>query len=166
MMSNQGSVKTPDHDHTAADTWQQAKDKLQNLGRFPANVLLAHHPDCEEVECADDCAVKILDEQSGISKGSGKPTITQAGIGGGVLGKHDGRKKMPTAKEGLMTMRNVGDSGGASRFFKCVDACPVKILDEQAPAVGNAFQKTRTKDTSGGSGDSWTNGGKKAGEDI
>lgn len=85
MMANQGSVKTPDHDHTAADSWQQAKDKLQNLGRFPANVLL--------------------------------------------------------------------------------DPVSAEMLDKQAPSTGNAFQKTRTKNTSGGSGNSWTNGGKKAGED-
>jgi len=179
MMANQGSVKTDDHDHTAAESWQQAKDKLQNLGRFPANVLLSHHPDCKQVgevedtrsggertktifsekepvsggegtggtmkatttrkvyECADDCAVKILDEQSGITKGSGKATITQAGLCADGIGKHDGRKTMPKAKEGLMTKRNVGDSGGASRFFKCVDDCPVKILDEQAPKTGN-----------------------------
>jgi site-specific DNA-methyltransferase (adenine-specific) len=85
MMSNQGSVKTDDHDHTASDTWQAAKDKLQNLGRFPANVLL--------------------------------------------------------------------------------DEVSAQILDEQAPAVGNAFKKTRTKDTSGGTGDSWKTNGKKAGQD-
>ena len=163
MMANQGSVKTDDHDHTAAESWQQAKDKLQNLGRFPANVLLSHHPDCKQVgevedtrsggertktifsekepvsggegtggtmkatttrkvyECADDCAVKILDEQSGITKGSGKATIAQAGLCADGIGKHDGRKTMPKAKEGLMTKRNVGDSGGASRFFYCAE---------------------------------------------
>jgi len=37
------------------------------------------------------------------------------------IGKHDGRKTMPKAKEGLMTKRNVGDSGGASRFFYCAE---------------------------------------------
>ena len=46
-----------------------------------------------------------------------------------------------------------------------LDEVSAELLDEQAPAVGNAFKKKRTKDTSGGSGDSWTNGGKKAGED-
>ncbi len=185
MMANQGSVKTDDHDHTAAESWQQAKDKLQNLGRFPANVLLSHHPDCKQVgevedtrsggertktifsekepvsggegtggtmkatttrkvyECADDCAVKILDEQSGITKGSGKATITQAGLCADGIGKHDGRKTMPKAKEGLMTKRNVGDSGGASRFFKCVDDCPVKILDEQSGIIkGGTWNNT------------------------
>ena len=40
-----------------------------------------------------------------------------------------------------------------------------KLLDEQAPAVGNVAKAKRKKDTTGGSGNSWTNGGKKAGED-
>lgn len=149
MMSNQGSVKTDDHDHTASDTWQAAKDKLQNLGRFPANVLLSHHPDCKVVgevedtrsggertktifsekepvsggegtggtmkatttrkvyECADDCAVKILDEQSGTKKGSGKQT--KGSKSGGIWNKSTGKPAGDT----------YGDSGGASRFFYC-----------------------------------------------
>jgi len=40
-----------------------------------------------------------------------------------------------------------------------------KLLDEQAPKTGNAFKSKRKKDTSGGSGNSWTNGGKEEGED-
>lgn len=40
-----------------------------------------------------------------------------------------------------------------------------KLLDEQAPKTGNAYKATRKKKTSGGSGDSWTNGGKEEGED-
>lgn len=79
----------------------------EHEGRFPANIIL------------DEEAATILDEQSGITKGTGKPVITQAGIGGGVIGKHDGRKKMPSAKTGLETIRSIGDSGGASRFFYC-----------------------------------------------
>ena len=50
-------------------------------------------------------------------------------------------------------------------LYDCEDDCPVKLLDEQAPAVGNVAKVERKKDTTGGSGNSWTNGGKKAGED-
>jgi hypothetical protein len=39
-----------------------------------------------------------------------------------------------------------------------------KLMDEQAPVAGNLFKAQRKKDTSGGSGVSWTNGGKEAGE--
>lgn len=109
MMSNQGSVKTDDHDHTASDTWKAAKDKLQNLGRFPANVLLSHHPDCKEVhECADDCPVKVLDEQSGITKSSSHSF------------KATDYAETETAtpfKRGNFVGK--GDKGGASRFFYC-----------------------------------------------
>jgi hypothetical protein len=174
MMSNQGSVKTPDHDHTAADTWQQAKDKLQNLGRFPANVLLAHHPDCKQVgereeitknhnapkgtfaggeegrgsetiyreqkniipvyDCADDCAVKILDEQSGTSKSSKR--------GNKYNKKTENREGYTPVKSDYREDNTYSDKGGASRFFKCVDACPVKILDEQAPKTGQIHGTT------------------------
>lgn len=40
-----------------------------------------------------------------------------------------------------------------------------KILDEQAPKTGSLYKAKRKKDTSGGSGSSWTNGGNKEGED-
>ena len=56
-----------EHDHTQSDSWKEAKDKLQNLGRWPANILLSHHQDCEK-ECVDGCPVKTMDEQSGTSK--------------------------------------------------------------------------------------------------
>ena len=50
-------------------------------------------------------------------------------------------------------------------LWDCEDDCPVKLLDTQAPAVGNVAKAKRKKDTTGGSGNSWTNGGKKEGED-
>jgi len=182
----------------ANEHWKAAKDKLQNLGRFPANVLFSHHPDCKQVgeieettknhnnlklticggaegmgsekiyreqknivpvyECVDDCPVKILDEQSGITKSSSSSHAERSN-------KKEKRTSQVPALKPSDKIAGFDDKGGASRFFKCVDDCPVKILDEQAPAVGNAFKKTRTKDTTGGSGDSWTNGGKKAGQD-
>jgi site-specific DNA-methyltransferase (adenine-specific) len=116
----------------ANEHWQAAKDKLQNLGRFPANVLLSHHEDCKVVG-------EVEDTRSGGN----------------------------TTKEGWFS----GTEAGAMKatittpVYECADGCAVKILDEQAPKTGNAFKKTRTKDTTGGSGDSWTNGGKKAGQD-
>ena len=153
MMSNQGSVKTDDHDHTASDTWQAAKDKLQNLGRFPANVLLSHHPDCKVVgevedtrsggertktifsekepvsggegtggtmkattirkvyECDDDCAVKILDEQSGTSKSSKR--------GNKYNKKTENREGYTPVQSDYREDNTYGDNGGASRFFYC-----------------------------------------------
>jgi len=40
-------------------------------GRFPANFILSHYPECENGKCHSDCPVRMLDEQSGISKSSG-----------------------------------------------------------------------------------------------
>jgi DNA modification methylase len=93
------------------DSWHNGQyiETQPQTGRFPANIIF------------DEEAGKILDEQSGVSKGSGKPTITKAGLGGGILGQYDGRKTMPTAKD-IEMVRNIGDTGGASRFFYCPKA--------------------------------------------
>jgi hypothetical protein len=42
-----------------------------NIGRWPANLLLAHEPECA-AECVPGCAVWRLGEQSGVSE-SGQP---------------------------------------------------------------------------------------------
>ncbi len=167
----------------------------------------------EHYECDDDCAVRLLNEQSGTKKGSGKQS---KGSGSGGIWK---------PSTGKPAGDTYGDSGGAGRFFKtteapegrfpanlilshsegcvkvgegkedviggnkgksgfavgyesgdftkqqksydvydCDEDCAIRMLDEQAPSVGNAFKAKRKKDTTGGSGDSWTNGGKKEGE--
>jgi len=126
--------------------------EINRKGRFPANIILSHHPECvqvgvkrvkgnnqqtegkrrgnsmfgqipngkhyadpngyEKVEswrCHPDCAVKMLDEQSGACKtGSrnGKGSKT-AFFGSG--GKDTNNKWL-------------GDNGGASRFFYCAKA--------------------------------------------
>lgn len=134
-----------------------------NKGRFPANLIMTHHPQCtcngtkkvkpsngsgkasgtnnkfnnglfqyenregkfieggftdsdgnetiEDWNCHEDCPIKIMDEQSGISKSSGGTNTNFdnkffKNIGGGV-GSNAG---------GLL------DSGGASRFFYCAKA--------------------------------------------
>ncbi len=43
-------------------------------GRWPANVILGHHPDCGD-ECHEDCPVRTLGEQSGKSKGKVAMTV-------------------------------------------------------------------------------------------
>jgi site-specific DNA-methyltransferase (adenine-specific) len=93
-------------------------DKLeffnQPQGRFPANLILTHHEDCECFEnencnCVDDCPIKILDEQSGESKGTirkpnGKP----------ILNVESGWNDNSMIDN---TTRGHNDKGGASRFF-------------------------------------------------
>jgi len=78
-----------------------------NTGRWPANFALSHSDDCADT-CADDCTVKMLDEQSGdCPSGGGNKNVRnrdQRNAFGKGLGKGNGW--------GIG-----GDSGGASRFF-------------------------------------------------
>jgi site-specific DNA-methyltransferase (adenine-specific) len=85
-------------------------------GRWPANVLFSHAPDCRRVErqkiqgqaqtvaCVPGCPVAELDRQSGPSR-SGKPR-TDRGHGG-----------YWTRGNGVPCGPQYGDGGGASRFF-------------------------------------------------
>jgi DNA modification methylase len=138
-----------------------ALDKMKNLGRFPANLILTHHPECEckgfkkvkgsnctpadigkgreseisdlgdifkfkeskvfsshtdengeetieDWDCHEDCPIRIMDEQSGVSKtGDIKPHKENSHRDNGDFFKS-------------RQFRNTnfkGDSGGASRFF-------------------------------------------------
>ena len=103
------------------------------LGRFPANLILSHHDDCEQVGVGHETMVGGNKGKSGFAQGYESGDFTKQ------------EKVYP--------------------IYKCVDGCPIKELDTQAPKVGNAYKATRKKDTTGGSGDSWTTDGKKEGED-
>lgn len=75
-------------------------------GRWPANVVLTHAPDCGPDEapgpCVDGCPVAELDAQSGTSTSTqGKPRTGRKGDGWGTTA----------------TGTEYSDSGGASRFF-------------------------------------------------
>jgi len=107
--SNRNSYTDRETNSSTFQSGGQMKSDPNDGGRFPANIIL------------DEEAGRILDEQSGITKGSGKPTITKAGLGGGILGQYDGRKTMPTSQD-IEMVRSIGDSGGASRFFYCPKA--------------------------------------------
>lgn len=72
-------------------------------GRFPANLILSHHEECEELQCHEDCAVQGLDEHSGTTRGGGKTKVHTE----------------TTQMFGMKGHVNIDypDSGGASRFF-------------------------------------------------
>ena len=81
--------------------------KPQPSGRFPANVIFEHNP-----ECVDNCPVRQLDVQSGIltSGGkAGKQYLWKKNHGAVTLGRTN-----------AVTSPVYADSGGASRFFKQV----------------------------------------------
>ena len=64
-------------------------------------------------ECADDCPVRLLDEQSGISRSSGT-------AGGRAVGKAtDVYEQGWSGAIEAGTQIGLGDVGGASRFFYC-----------------------------------------------
>jgi len=142
-----------------------ALDKMKNLGRFPANLILTHHPECEckglkkikgqidkptnrtkfdgtwnedttgfkkninnirlkegfadengeetieDWECHENCPIRIMDEQSGVSKSPNTYTRKSDGFSIG-----NSYQKNVGEKIGIES-KNFGDSGGASRFF-------------------------------------------------
>lgn len=82
-----------------------------NSGRWPANFTLGHSEDCADT-CTDDCAAKMLDEQSegkmhsaGAARDGATATVADTYVASGYM--------LPPNRN----MRRLGDSGGASRFF-------------------------------------------------
>ncbi len=78
-------------------------------GRFPANLVLSHSPHCEDEQCDLECAVKMLDMQSGTLKSGQLKQGHKRGDGPNVA----------YGGGGVVTGTYGGDSGGASRFFYC-----------------------------------------------
>jgi site-specific DNA-methyltransferase (adenine-specific) len=98
-----------------------------NQGRFPANVILTHHPECE---CNGTKKVK-----------TGK-NIEQKGVGG-----------IWQKSSGLPCGNQYGDENGQETIedWNCHEDCPIRILDEQSGGasrffyVAKASQKERNK---------------------
>ena len=85
-------------------------------GRWPANLILEHTPDCLPKECSPACPVVALDVQSGESKSAtGVQKYKQASTDTAWRK----RKGMFTAGREYEAV-GMGDAGGASRFFKQV----------------------------------------------
>jgi DNA modification methylase len=110
-------------------SFNEAPPVVRSEGRWPANVVLSHAPDCESVdirkvqaargdedgtetietwECAEGCPVAELDAQSGNRPGFSGGGATPGEVENDVYGKGWKRNPTPTL---------YGDSGGASRFF-------------------------------------------------
>jgi site-specific DNA-methyltransferase (adenine-specific) len=83
---------------------------VPGLGRWPANLVLTHAPDCADGgPCADGCPAAALDEQSGVLKsGVFAPHHADNGKAAGTYSAMTGRER---------TTSTYGDQGGASRFF-------------------------------------------------
>lgn len=85
--------------------------RVGDVGRYPANTVLAHLPSCE-TGCDPQCAVGLLDAQTGKMKARGNVNPTRSG-GGGANGAAAASQRAVVADHGG------GDSGGGSRFFYC-----------------------------------------------
>jgi len=110
-----GGCQNKSNTYGQASHGVRSSDELYSKGRFPANFILSHSEDCEPSpyvapngdtinQCADDCAIRLLDEQSGTTKEPLRKEIVNKSIWGGSSKSFEG-------------IRGHGDSGGASRFF-------------------------------------------------
>ena len=120
-------------------------DKPNTQGRWPANLLLSHHPDCwadenGKISCHLDCPVRMLDEQTQ-NVGSTKPHKVKSNVE-----KYEGYGSI-THKSGEVVNFNEPNAKGASRFFYCaktsrkernmgMEDCEDKLLARSGGAQG------------------------------
>jgi hypothetical protein len=94
------------NNRTRQAEFRQTAGSANGLGRWPANVVFAHSPDCTE-QCTDGCPIADLDGQTGTltsgAMAAGTPRTNRSGYAGAM-----------SATTGAATH---GDSGGASRYF-------------------------------------------------
>jgi DNA modification methylase len=134
-------AKFPEGNYTTDTTVGSIRNEVRTAdtnptGRFPANVLISHNPDCKHIGSSK--------ETYGINKTDGASFF--------------GQEKCPDYTAETTEVHN--------DIYECVDDCPIAILDKQAPKAGSLFSATRKKDTTGGSGASWVKaGGNTKGED-
>jgi site-specific DNA-methyltransferase (adenine-specific) len=110
MSQSRGGVLNANGRDVEHGNWQQRPNDAPatHTGRWPANVLLSHHEDCNGT-CAEGCPVKELDAQSGERpSGTAGPSFHRARPDRTFFDQVDSRDRV--------TMR-YGDTGGASRFF-------------------------------------------------
>ena len=91
----------------------------------------------DDFNCHPDCPIKMMNEQSGVTK-------TRPGRCAAPNGKHG---TFNASKGAAYT--SLDDEGGASRFFEnfeydCHPDCPVRIMNEQSGKSGNGKITKRT----------------------
>lgn len=83
--------------------------ELKPNGRFPSNLVFSHSHYCTDDQCDIECAIKMLDEQSGVLHPGGQSSC----------GKSKGKSMFGIGIDGQPRAAKFKDSGGASRFFYC-----------------------------------------------
>jgi site-specific DNA-methyltransferase (adenine-specific) len=107
------SVKKPEGSGTFRDDNWMPKDIEVNVnGRFPANLILTHHPECECVG-----SKKVKSDAHHTHKYNGKKTL------------YDG-----SWKDGEDMGNKFADENGEETIesWNCHEDCPIKIMDEQS----------------------------------
>ncbi|MHB8585256.1 MAG: DNA-methyltransferase [Thermoplasmatota archaeon] len=90
-----------------------------DAGRWPANFLLSHGPDCSGADgCGPGCPVAELDRQSGFSRSPSRDQVIRRGARSGYAIGYGGATPAGEYRS------NKGDCGGASRFFYVAKAAP------------------------------------------
>ena len=112
-LGGNGSWKT---DKTAKNVYEggyEGKEiQSSSLGRFPANFIMTHHPECV---CVGTKKVKP-------SNGSGKASGTNNKFNNGVFQDENREGKFVEGGYGEETIEN----------WNCHEDCPIKIMDEQS----------------------------------
>lgn len=95
--------------------WARVGHEIEELnkGRFPANIILTHHSECEckseetseNWDCHSDCPIRIMDEQSGNVGGDSR--TSKSTYDKGIWGN----------AKAVESKALYNDKGGASRFF-------------------------------------------------
>lgn len=110
-------------------------------GRFPANLVFSHSPYCTEDQCDIECAIKMLDEQSGTLKsGSIQPHHVRT----------TSKTKNNYSERAALPESTIANSGGGSRFFYCakvsssernagLDGMPTKAVHRYGKGLGEGL---------------------------
>lgn len=109
----------PIQNRTSEERYREAR-LGEEIGRWPANVLLGHAAACElEGACGPECPVAVLDSQSGIVEEKEPSVVRKGETGSDRLGNTSPAFGAENRPSGTVTGVNRGDAGGASRFFYC-----------------------------------------------
>jgi len=119
-LGGNGTWKTVKMAENVYEGGYEGKDiSSSNLGRFPANLILTHHPECE---CKGFKKVKGFNFNRNFDDFEGKE------IANDIYGKGYKREipKIPLDENGEETIED----------WDCHPDCPIRIMDEQSIAMG------------------------------
>jgi len=103
----------------------------QPLGRWPANVILSHHPECEQVGIKKVRGTKPHPVYSKVEKYEGYGTITKKQ--GEIVNKYEDENGLETVEA-----------------WNCHPDCPVRMLDEQSGTLTSGKMTAGTQRSTGG----------------